>query len=364
MQTIALVYGGESCEHDISVITAMTVLNMLKTRYQVYLVYLKDGCFWTGDALKDINFYKKFDRYKVKETHFKKGIMAVKKRFGYGEYKVDCAVMCNHGGVGEDGSLSGYFEVAGIPYTASGVFGSSVCMDKIYAKMLLEKFKFPVVNYRIFRKGYRCERLEELGYPLIVKPARLGSSVGISYAANRAELEKGLEFSANFDSKILVEKALTDFQEYNCAVCEGNGRIVVSDVEHPIFEKEYLDFYDKYVNADRSAREIPANIDSKLRDKIQRMSKEIYLLFELKGIVRIDFLYAENKLYVNEINTIPGSLACYLFKSGGLKGVDVVGFAIDNAIEDFRKKRKLARDFASDVLVNFKDGGKLSGIKK
>ncbi len=365
MLTLALVYGGESCEHDISVITALTTLKMIKTRYQVYPVYLKEGGFWTGKALEDINFYKSFDKTKLHETVFSNGLMAVKKRFGYKYFKVNCVLMCNHGGAGENGSLSGYFEVANIPYTASGVFGSSACMDKVYTKMLLEKFKFPVVNYRIYRKGYRLEKLEELGYPLIVKPARLGSSVGISYANDRSELNDGLEFSLRFDNKILVEKALENFDEYNCAVCEHGGKIKVSDVEHPIFDKEYLDFEEKYVNAHNQKREIPAEIDEKLRDKIQRMTREIYLLFELKGVVRIDFLYADKKLYVNEINTIPGSLACYLFKSANLSGVDVVSGMVDAAIADFKRQKTLITDFASDVLKNFDGkGGKLSGIKK
>lgn len=363
MQTLALVYGGESCEHDISVITALGAYNMAKARYQIYLVYLKNGCFWTGDALKDPQFYSSPDFSKLKETWFTKGYMAVKKRLGRVAYfKVNCALMCNHGGVGEDGSLSGYFEVADVPYTASGVFGSSLCMDKIYAKMLLEKFKFPVVNYRVYRKGYRCEKLEELGYPVIIKPARLGSSVGIAYANDRKELEEGLAFASKFDGKILVEKALCDFQEYNCAVCEGEGEIVVSEVERPIFDHEYLDFYDKYADSENSRREIPAQIDDKLRDKIKRITKELYLLLELKGAVRVDFLYADKKLYVNEINTIPGSLACYLFVPVGLKGVDVIGMAVDGAIADFNKKRALTRDFASDVLKSFKGGGKL-GVK-
>lgn len=364
MLTLALVYGGESCEHDISVITALTAYNMVKNRYQIYLVYQKDGGFWTGDALKDVKFYQTFDKSKLKEAFFTRGYLAVKKRFGLKYFKINCALMCNHGGAGEDGSLSGLFEVADVPYTASGVFGSALCMDKVYSKMLLEKLKFPTVNYRIYRKGYRLEKMEELGYPVIIKPARLGSSVGISYANDRAELTEGLEYTQQFDTKILVEKALTNFEEYNCAVCENNGKIIVSDVERPVFDREYLDFNEKYVNIHNSDREIPANIDTKLRDRIQRMTREIYLLFELKGVVRIDYLYADNKLYVNEVNTIPGSLSCYLFKTSGLKGVDIIDNIVNGAIEDFKRKQKLTRDYASEVLKNFKCGNKLGGIKK
>ena len=191
MKTLALVFGGESCEHDISVITALSVYNAIKNRFQVYPVYLKEGLFWTGEALKDVSFYAEFDIKKLKETTFRPGLMVVKKRFGYAHYKIDCVLVCNHGGVGENGSLSGYFEIVGIPYTSSDPVGSGICMDKVLTKYFLEKFRFPVVNYRVYRKGGKVSKVEELGYPVILKPARLGSSVGISYVRNREELEKG-----------------------------------------------------------------------------------------------------------------------------------------------------------------------------
>lgn len=366
MKTLALVFGGESCEHDISVITALSVYNAIKNRFQVYPVYLKEGLFWTGEALKDVSFYAKFDIKKLKETTFRPGLMAVKKRFGYAHYKIDCVLVCNHGGVGENGSLSGYFETVGIPYTSSDPVGSGICMDKVLTKYFLEKFRFPVVNYRVYRKGGKVSKVEELGYPVILKPARLGSSVGISYVRNREELEKGLAFSTQFDEKVLCERALENFEEYNCAVCSTKDGVVISEVEHPVFKSEFMDFYDKYEGSDGSQREIPAKIDGKLRERIRRTSKEIYLLLELKGPVRIDYLYENGKLYVNEINSVPGSLACYLFKSEGLEIADVAENAVESAIAEFERKRGLLCDFASDVLKNYAEKGakKLLPLKK
>lgn len=364
MRTLALIFGGDSCEHDVSVITAFMTKNVIKSNYRIYPVYLKNGSFWTGEALKDIKFFSDYDEKKLKESFFAQGKLVVKKRFGLKYYHIDCALVCAHGGVGENGGLSGYLELADVPYTCSNVFGSALCMDKIYCKMLLEKLKFPVVNYRIFRKGYQIEKAEELGYPIIVKPARAGSSVGIGFAKTREELEKAIELALKFDDKLLLERGLTDFREFNCAVCFGQGKAVISDIEEPVFNKEFLDFYDKYSDPSSSKRVIPAEIDDKLRDKIKRITKEIYMLLELKGVVRIDFLYSEKKLYVNEINTVPGSLATYLFGKGAGAAKSIIDYMVEDAIRESGERKKLVNDFASDILKNYKNGGKLSGIKK
>ena len=360
MQTLALIFGGDSCEHDVSVITAFMTLNTIKNDYYIYPVYLKNGSYWTGKQLSDIEFFKNVDTDKLNITFFAQGKMFVKKRFGWKQYPIDCVLVCAHGGSGENGGLSGYLDIADLPYTCSGVFGSSVCMDKVYTKILLEKLKFPVVTYRLFRKGYKVDKLEELGYPLIVKPARCGSSVGISFAANREELEKGIEFGLQFDDKLLIEKGLTDFHEYNCAACEGTSGIVVSEVEEPIFNKDFLDFYDKYQNTEGIHRVIPAEIDDKLRDRIKRITREIYLILELKGAVRVDYLYSDKKLFINEINTVPGSLALYLFGSEKGKGKKIIKEMVDSAIREHKDRT----DYSSEILKNYTFGAKFGGIKK
>ncbi|MGN1042133.1 MAG: hypothetical protein ACI4SK_01475 [Christensenellales bacterium] len=359
---ICIVYGGESCEHDISVITALSVYNAIKRNKKTLLVYQKNDSFYIGKKLSEIKTYKDFSEKGLKEAYFQNGCLYVKSLIKDKRIKIECAVMCNHGGSGEDGGLSGYFETVGVPYTASGVFGSGVCMDKVYTKLLLEKLKFPTVNYRIYRAGYKVEKIENMEFPLIIKPARSGSSVGIAYANDGKELRDGIDFAIRFDDKLLIEKALTNFREFNCAVFEGKDGIVVSEVEEVFFKKEYLDFYDKYMSDGEGGRKIPAQINEKLGERIKRMTKEIYLLLELKGVVRVDYMYCEGKLYVNEINTIPGALANYMFRDGGIDAEELVDSIIYAAKKEFERKRKLTRDFSSNVLKNY--NGIKEGIKK
>lgn len=364
MKNIIIIYGGISCEHDISIITALSAYNAISTSENNYiLVYMKNGLFYAGDKLKDINSYINFDSKSVKEVVFKKQTMLYKSVFKK-PIKIDCALMCNHGGEGENGSLSGFFEVNNIPYTASGVFGSSICMDKVFSKLMLEKYKIPVVSYRIYRKNDSIEKLEELGYPMIIKPANLGSSVGIAYANNIDELMAGLEFALQFDEKLLVESALTNFEEYNCAAVQGDDGIIVSEIERPVFNKEYLNFYDKYVSSTDIRREINPDIDKKIRDKIIKTTEDVYSLLELKGIVRIDYLYSNNRLYVNEVNTIPGSLAFYLFKAKGYEFREIIKLSIENAISTFNRKQFLIKDFSSSVLENYSCNKLKTGVKK
>lgn len=363
MKNIIIIFGGISCEHDISIITALSAYNAVASEDNYILVYMKNGLFYIGDKLKDINTYINFDIKSVKEVFFKKEHL-IYKNFWKKPLKIDCALMCNHGGEGENGSLSGFFEVNNIPYTASSVLGSSVCMDKVFTKLLLEKCKMPVVSYRIFHRNDSIEKIEELDYPIIIKPANLGSSVGIAYANNRDELIAGIDFALQFDEKLLIESALVNFEEYNCAALQGNDEIIVSEIERPVFNKEYLNFYDKYVSSKDIKRELNPDIDKKIRDRILKTTADIYSLLELKGIVRIDYLYCNNKLYVNEVNTIPGSLAFYLFKAKNYEFKEIIKLSIETAISTFNRKQLLIRDFSSTVLENYSCNKLKTGVKK
>ena len=364
MKNIIITYGGSSCEHDISIITALSAYNAIVNENDNYmLVYMKNGLFYVGKKLNDINTYIDFDSKSLKEVAFCNGYMVYKGLIKK-SIKVDCALMCNHGGTGENGSLSGFFEVNNIPYTASSVLSSSICMDKVFTKLLLEKFRIPVVNYRIYENNDNLERVEELGYPVIIKPANLGSSVGIAYANNIEELAHGVEFALQFDEKLLIESALTNFEEYNCAALKSDKEILVSEIERPVFNKEYLNFYDKYISSTDIKREINPDIDKKIRDKIIKTTQDVYRLFELSGIVRIDYLYSNNRLYVNEINTIPGSLAFYLFKAKNYEFKQIIKLSIEDAISKFHRKQLLVKDFSSKVLENYSCNKLKTGVKK
>lgn len=362
-KSIALVYGGESCEHDISIITALSVYNSIKWEYNITLVYMKNGKFYVGDKLSDIVTYTDFNDSKLCEVFFQNGSILKRKKRSFASQSIDCALLCNHGGSGENGSLSGYMEIAKVPYTACGVLASSICMDKVFTKYLLEKFHFPVLGYKVFKSGNDIDSLQELGFPVIIKPANLGSSVGISLAYDIEGLRSGIELGLMFDDKLLIEKALTDFTEFNCAVANGSDGIITSEIEKPVFASGYLNFYDKYLSTDNT-RELPAVMSDKLREKIDTICKQIYALFELKGVVRIDFLYKNEKLYVNEINTIPGSLSTYLFKVKGIDTAQLIDFMVEDAIKVYKMKNSHVKDFSSSVLKNFDMSKLKTGIKK
>jgi D-alanine-D-alanine ligase len=362
-KNIALLYGGESCEHDISIITAISIYNAIRWDYNVILVYMKNGKFLIGDKLSKISTYTNFNENKLTEVFFQNGCILKRKKYSLQHQMIDCALICNHGGAGEDGSLSGFFEIAKIPYTGCGVLASSICMDKVFAKYLLEKFHFPVLSYKVFKKGMDIEYLQDIVYPVIIKPACLGSSVGISIANDEEGLKSGIELGLMFDDKLLIEKALTEFEEYNCAVCLGDNEILVSEIEKPIFNTGYLNFYDKYISTDNT-RELPAKVSKKIKDKIYSLCNQLYTTFELKGVVRIDFLYKGEKLYVNEINTIPGSLSTYLFKAKGIDTLHLIDNMIENAIAVLKEKRKKITDFSSSVLKNLDKFSLKTGVKK
>lgn len=366
MKNVIITYGGLSCEHDISIITALAAYNANKnqSQYKFILVYMKNGSFFVGEKLSKMDTYINFSEKGLHEVVFKNRKMIENGKLCKKLTDIYCALICNHGGAGENGSLSGFFELCGIPYTCSGVLGSCVCMDKVFSKYLLQKFKVPVVEYKVFRQNDKIEDLEELGYPIIIKPANLGSSVGIAYANGREELIAGVKFALQFDQKLLVERALTDFEEYNCAVFENEEGIVTSKIERPIFNKQFLNFYDKYMASEGIKREIDPPIDKKIKDRILRLSQDIYSMFELSGIVRIDYLYAEGRLYVNEINTVPGSLAFYLFKSDKLDFISIIASTVEKAVSSYQKRASLLKDFSSTVLQSY-CGNKLKiGTKK
>jgi D-alanine-D-alanine ligase len=362
-KNIALMYGGESCEHDISIITAISLYNAIRWDYNVILVYMKNGKFLIGEKLSKISTYTNFNENRLTEVFFQNGCILKRKKYSLQYQMIDCALICNHGGVGENGSLSGFFEIAKIPYTGCSVLASSICMDKVFTKYLLEKFHFPVLSYKVFKKGMDIEYLQDIVYPVIIKPACLGSSVGITIANDEESLKTGIELGLMFDDKLLIEKALTEFEEYNCAVFSIDNELSISEIEKPIFQTGYLDFYDKYISTENT-RELPAKISKKLKDKINNLCKELYQTFELKGVVRIDFLYKGEKLYVNEINTIPGSLSTYLFKAKGIDTLLLVDSMIENALTIFKENRKKVTDFSSEVLKNLDQTKLKTGIKK
>lgn len=370
---VALIFGGRSLESDISVITAMQTLAVLKeTEYDVEPFYLYDGDFYTK-GVDDISAFTPFEKEKHLRTVMVNGTFcSVKKNRLKREFRPDVALICCHGGEGENGVLQGLLDFNGVGYCSSGVLGSAVCMDKGAAKSVFEQMLLNVIQHiTVFSEDLardtdgtaaRCEK--SLKYPMIVKPASQGSSIGIRAAHDRAELIEAMQVAAEFDGKLLVEEKLTDFAEVNCAAYSKGGRVVVSETERPLAAGELLTFEDKYMSGGKMSgggRVMPADVGEELNAVVRSVTERVYRAMELRGIVRADFLVdrTRGKVYINEINTIPGSMAFYLFEP---LGIDFAELLTDQIEEALARRRAGSRRtvFRSAVLTHYGKGAKSS----
>jgi D-alanine-D-alanine ligase len=278
-----------------------------------------------------------------------------------------------HGTYGEDGTLQGLLELAGLPYVGAGVVGSAVGMDKIVMKAAFRAAGLPIVRYTWFTRA-RFERepdevLDEverdLRYPLFVKPANLGSSVGITRATDRAELRQALEVAASYDRRLLVEEGVERAIEVNCSVL-GNEDPMPSVLEQPVTWQEFLKYEDKYLRGSKgqgmesAARRIPAPIPPDLTRRIQGLAVEAFRAVDCAGIARIDFLVDESAgaVYVNEINTIPGSLSFYLWEPSGVSFPELVDRLIQLALERHAERAKTTYTYDSSLLRQIVAGAK------
>ena len=370
---VALIFGGRSLESDISVITAMQTLAVLKeTEYDVEPFYLYDGDFYTK-GVDDISAFTPFEKEKHLRTVMVNGTFcSVKNNRLKREFRPDVALICCHGGEGENGVLQGFLDFNGVSYCSSGVLGSAVCMDKGAAKSVFEQMLLNVIQHvTVFSEDLardpdlaaaHCEKA--LKYPMIVKPASQGSSIGIRAAHDRAELIEAMQVAAEFDGKLLVEEKLTDFAEVNCAAYLKGGRVVVSETERPLAAGELLTFEDKYMSGGKMSgggRVMPADVGEELNAVVRSVTERVYRAMELRGIVRADFLVdrTRGKVYINEINTIPGSMAFYLFEP---LGIDFAGLLTDQIEEALALRRAGSRRtvFRSAVLTHYGKGAKSS----
>lgn len=361
MKNIIVLCGGKSAESDISLITENLVLNAIDTKkYNVYPIVVDKNNHWF--YIKDFKNNIQNQSIPKKEVYLKFGEkhLYVKTTFGLKKLvDIDCAILCHHGLFGEDGTIQGILEYCNIPYTGSKVLSSSISMDKVVMKLLFKEFGFNVVDYAYFDKDdYLLNEqkviddiTKKLDYPLIIKPANLGSSIGINVAKNIEELRKGIETALFFDEKILIEKQIENFREINCAVLGYKNDYIVSSLEEPVSYKEFLSFDDKYLfDKKGKQREYPANIDKKIEIKIKKMSADIFRKFELSGVVRIDYIVKDDVVYVNEINSIPGSMAYYLFEKEKLSFSEIIDKLIDFGMEKNADKNLLTYAYKSNVL--------------
>lgn len=367
---IALIFGGRSLESDISVITALQALYCVDTsKYVVEPLYLYEGDFYV-DGVDRIESFVNFNVAEHKRCILSKGVFyTVKRNKLYRRFKPDCALVCCHGGEGENGVLQALLEFNGIPYTCCGVLQSACGMDKTLLKRIFVSMGLDVAPYCMLQKAdFESNRQQSvrfiektLQYPLIIKPSSQGSSIGISVANDEDELIYALKVAFSFDSNAIVEHKLQNVVEVNCAAVKTTDGINVSMTEQPEFDNAYLTFDDKYLSGGKMSANthvMPAKI-SDLNEKVKQITLEIYKTLALKGVVRVDFLVdTESKtVYVNEINTVPGSLAFYLFEKGGLSFEKLIEQMIEYATSAGIEYRKT---YKSNVLTNFKNGRKIN----
>lgn len=399
MLKLGVIFGGRSCEHDVSIITGQQLIqNVDKSKYEVIPIYIgRDGKWYTGNKLLGTEFMSKFNPSDVTEVYMsatggekcihtlpqtKKGLFS--SSTVQEDIPLDVVIVAIHGLHGEDGTVQGLLELNGIPYGGTGVMGCSVGMDKIAMKAVFRGYGFPVLDdvygernaYHANENELIQKAEEKLGYPMFVKPANLGSSIGISKAKDREGLKRALEIAFNYDRRVLIEKGVVNLEEVNCSCLGYSNDVSASVCEMPVsFDDMMLSFDDKYMRGGKGkgmqalTRKIPAPIGDAKTKEIQDLSVEIFKALDCKGVVRIDYLLDKDldKVFIGEINVIPGSFSFYLWEPTGLKYPELIDKLVDYAFKAYEDNNSNNYAYDSEILtkVSIKGtkGGKLGGAK-
>lgn len=389
---VAIIFGGRSTEHEISVISANQAMHaMNKDKYNIIPIYIsKDGKMYTGSELLDIKAYRDIPALLSRCTEiilhpvFQDNKIYTRKRTLFGEKEielatVDVAIPILHGANGEDGVFQGILQTIGIPYAGCDVLSSANGMDKITMKMILSSQRIPVVDYVWFtdkqwysRENEIIDEIEKkIGYPVIVKPSNLGSSVGIGKADNREQLKQKVREAEKFSSRIIIEHLVEKLQEINCSVLGDANEYRTSVLEEPIKTGDFLSYEDKYMGGSKgtkgmqaSAKRIPAELSDNMTKRIQYLAGETFRVLGCHGVSRVDVIVdkQDDSVYVNEINTIPGSLSFYLWEATGKSFEKLMDELVALA---FKRKREEANKVLSfDQNIFALGGGIKGGIKK
>ncbi len=387
---IGVFFGGRSTEHEISVISASQAMHAInRDRFDVTPIYItKQGHWYTGDALFDVANYRDIPSLlaRCREVYMRPvfgdyNLYAVRKSM-FGSDKVatlDVVIPVLHGSNGEDGIFEGVLETIGIPFAGCDTLSSANGMDKITMKMILKANDIPVVDYVWFtdkqwfaQRDQLIGRIEtELGYPVIVKPANLGSSVGIGRASDREELVACVETAEKYSTRIIVEDMVENLQEINCSVLGDCDDYVTSVLEEPIKTGDFLSYEDKYMGGTKgtkgmqaSQKRIPAELPEDETRRIQFLAGETFRVLSCHGVSRVDVIVDRKTrdIYVNEINTIPGSLSFYLWEATGVKFDKLMERLVALALK--RNRERSMKTVSYDQNIFSLGGGVKGGIKK
>ena len=376
-QVIAVIFGGRSVEHDVSIVTGHQVMNAFPPdRYQVVPVYIaRDGRWFTGEPLADLDNFNAGGVLDLDGVlpcllspdtrHHGLIVNPLAGRFRQSEVKrIDVVFPALHGSHGEDGSLQGLLELADMPYVGCATLGSALTNDKIMTKMVLRQAGIPVLADYWFSREKWLEQADEIiaairaefDFPLFVKPATLGSSIGIGRANSVELLRASIDIAANFDRRILVEPAVTNGIEINCSVIGFGDEHRASTLEQPLSWDEFLSYEDKYLRGSEgmksAERLIPAPISPELTRRIQQLSIAAFKAVDGRGIARIDYLVRpdQDQVFLNEINTLPGSLAFYLWREDGFSQTNLVEKLVQLAQDAHAVKRRNMYDYQTNLV--------------
>ncbi len=386
---VGVVFGGKSVEHEVSIISAIQAINKMNgEKYEVIPIYItKEGHWYTGEVLKDIEIYQDLSLLKKygKRVHLieKDGSYILQ---GTGFFKkaiadVDIIFPITHGTNVEDGALQGYLQTIGVPYVGSNVYASVVGQDKVYMKALFKEAGLPITNYVWFydtdyltKQKEILEKVQQLKYPVIVKPATTGSSIGIGTARDEKELINAIEEATIYDSKIVVEEMVDHLKEYNISILGDYSHQEASAIEEVYSKSDILTFEDKYISSSKvkgkmgmkftqkgskgmatASRKVPANISKKLEKEISTYGLEAFKTLGSSGVARVDLMMNDEtkQLYVNEINSIPGSLAFYLWEPVSKDYTTLLDEMITIGIRNYKKQEEKTHSFKSNILEGF-----------
>lgn len=372
--TIGVFFGSRSPEHDISIITGQLIIAGLKQLgHAVISLYIgKDGDWHIGDELGSINFFQQHENlqpyggWQLELAASREKMVFKKKGLWSKTITIDIAFPAFHGRNGEDGTAQGLFELCGIPYVGCDVPSSAITMDKVLTKLLYEQHGVPTTTYIYFykqdwekNKDALLQKIQTgLRWPLFVKPARLGSSIGIAKARTEQELVFAIEVALHYDEKVLVEEGIENVMDVTCAVI-GNNDPQPSLLQESVFGDAFFSYEDKYLKGGGAqfgkARHniiIPARLDDAITEHIRTMAIYVFKLLGCSGIARVDFLYDKDtkKIYANEVNPLPGTLYHHLWDTSGVPLKELLTRLIACALEHHRAQQKITATFESDIL--------------
>lgn len=367
---VAIMFGGVSAEHDVSVITGLQVFEAIdKERFEPYMVLLSqesEFLYYPGYSRR--RDFKGIKSQKVIFACDESGVFfKINSPLGKKIY-LDAAYLAFHGGNGESGQVQGLLETLKLPFTSPSSEASAIAMNKVLSKECLEKYEITSLPWSRFfsvdiqKNVGECAKLalKHLSLPVIIKPAHLGSSIGINVARTEVELKKYLNEASFIDSEVLVEKYIVGFKEYNCSIRLVDGNLEASEIEEPVSHDEILSFADKYQRGGNKkggmaalTRKLPAPISEKLKADIQYLAKRVFTVCRCSGMIRVDFMYYKNKLYVTEVNPIPGSMAFFLWEASGITFKQQITDMLNQAIKDQDSRNAKKIVYSSDIVEKF-----------